>query len=230
MLPIEFARVRAQRLDAARKKFKTHPLYASVRVELHEKSLKIGENFPPPVARLSKEGFECAAALFHIHAEAYLAMVDDMAFQDAYVVFLESFARKAWEQFSGIPLEQLATPEDFSFFQQAVAHWTAEGYRRISVNTKTDSGTAGQPKPESTKLDGIAIDEKSRRERLLAEYKAATENPSNRRIYSSRNSGIHKPQFYQWTEGGLPATSATTINFERFLRDKKPPIPRKPKS
>ncbi len=68
-----------------------------------------------------------------------------------------------------------------------------------------------------------------RRKRLLAEYKAATHNPSNKKIYEARNSGIYKPQFYQWLDGTLSAHSATAVNFERFLTNKKPPIPRRPK-
>ncbi len=66
-----------------------------------------------------------------------------------------------------------------------------------------------------------------RRSKLLAEYKAATLNPSNKKIYEARRSGIHKPQFYQWLNGELAESSATTINFETFLREKRPPIPRR---
>jgi hypothetical protein len=69
----------------------------------------------------------------------------------------------------------------------------------------------------------------ARRSKLLYEYEAATRNPSNKQIYEARNSRIHKPEFYQWVNGTLPANSATTANFERFLREKKPPIPKKPK-
>jgi len=61
---------------------------------------------------------------------------------------------------------------------------------------------------------------------LLSEYKKATGNPSNRRIYTAKNSGIHKPDFYAWLGGKLPTDSAMTINLESFLRLKKPPIPR----
>lgn len=71
--------------------------------------------------------------------------------------------------------------------------------------------------------------EEARRRSALAEYKAATGNPSNKRIYEARNSGIHKPQFYEWQRGELPADSATTRNFERFLAEKKPPIARRPR-
>lgn len=76
---------------------------------------------------------------------------------------------------------------------------------------------------------GTADEIKERRRSLLAEYKAATENPSNRRIYAASNSGIHKPDFYAWLKGELSPESAMSINFERFLRLKKPPVPRKPK-
>jgi len=68
-----------------------------------------------------------------------------------------------------------------------------------------------------------------RRLNLLNEYKAANKNLPSQRIYEARNSGIHKPEFYEWLNGKLPAASETTLNFERFLREKKPPIPRKPK-
>jgi hypothetical protein len=88
---------------------------------------------------------------------------------------------------------------------------------------KTSTGLLG----ESGK--SVSEEETDRRSKLLAEYKAATCNPSNRQIYEARNSGIHKPQFYQWLKGKLPSDSATAMNFERFLREKKAPISRRPK-
>ena len=66
----------------------------------------------------------------------------------------------------------------------------------------------------------------AKRKALLAEYKQITGNPSNRRIYTAKNSYIHKPQFHQWLKGTLPSTSQTCINFERFLKEKKLPIPK----
>jgi hypothetical protein len=87
-----------------------------------------------------------------------------------------------------------------------------------------------QAKSEIAPIQFVDVEEiKARRLFLLAEYKAATEYPSNKRLYEAKNSGIHKPQFYQWLDGTPPASSATTTNFERFLREKKPPIPRRPK-
>jgi hypothetical protein len=67
-----------------------------------------------------------------------------------------------------------------------------------------------------------------RRQRLLADYKAATGDPPDYRIYNAKNSGIHKPEFYEWKKGTLSRRTKTAQNFERFLREKKPPIPRKP--
>jgi hypothetical protein len=62
------------------------------------------------------------------------------------------------------------------------------------------------------------------RAQLLAEYKAATKTESDRKIYEAKNAGIHKPEFYKWRKGTLSADSETAKNFERFLRDKKPPM------
>jgi hypothetical protein len=82
------------------------------------------------------------------------------------------------------------------------------------------------PEEHSTEQD----EEIERRKKLLAEYKAATGNPSSSRIYKARNSNIHKPQFYEWLNGTLPADSLTAVSFERFLRERKPPIPKEPRT
>jgi hypothetical protein len=69
-----------------------------------------------------------------------------------------------------------------------------------------------------------------RRAALLAEYKKATGDPSSKRIYESQNAPINKPEFYPWLRGELPETSKTTIKFEKFLREKKRPIPKNPRT
>jgi hypothetical protein len=91
--------------------------------------------------------------------------------------------------------------------------------------------TTGIPKDDSLNVlptapiaDADITAEIQRRARLLAEYKKATKTESNRQIYGAKNSPIHKPQFYEWIKGVLPASSATTTNFERFLREKRYPI------
>jgi hypothetical protein len=91
------------------------------------------------------------------------------------------------------------------------------------VFVSADPVTASESKPVP------AEDLITQRVALLEAYKGKT-NTSNRKIYESSNSGIHKPEFYKWLGGRLPNSSATTMNFERFLRGNRPPAPRKPKS
>ncbi len=78
---------------------------------------------------------------------------------------------------------------------------------------------------------GIKTDETEveRRAALLSAYRSAT-GAKDYHIYTARNSGIHKPEFYQWRDGRLPAKSKVTKRFESFLKAKRRPIPRKPTS
>lgn len=91
--------------------------------------------------------------------------------------------------------------------------------------------TPASPHDDRTHAIGVeAISHKPydpRREKLLNEYKTVAGNPSNRAIYIAKNSGINKPEFYAWLRGELPDSSLTTINFEKFLRSGKRPIPKK---
>jgi hypothetical protein len=101
-----------------------------------------------------------------------------------------------------------------SIFEAETAHWKSE---LLDVEIASAS-------PElRTVVNSIEVE---RRKKLLDEYKAATGGTSSRKIYEASNSGIHKPQFYEWLRGELSKSSATLIAFERFLREKKPPIPR----
>ena len=75
-----------------------------------------------------------------------------------------------------------------------------------------------------TDLAGIV----ERRMKLLDGYKAATGNPSSKKIYEAENSGINKPEFYEWKNGRLPDRSRTTKQFEAFLTAKRRLIPKKP--
>jgi len=121
-----------------------------------------------------------------------------------------------------------------------VEHWKAEARQYVAAYMTTTQKVYGDGVPlkatystaagEAETGRPLESDElKQRRSALLREYKSATGNPANRQIYTVRNSGIHKPQFYEWLNGILPAGSETAKNFERFLRDKKAPIPRRPK-
>jgi hypothetical protein len=107
--------------------------------------------------------------------------------------------------------------------------------RSDAVSVGTPEPIAAEPigAPSADEVPGLllfaSVDEiKVQRRALLAEYKAATKSPSNKRIYEAKGS-IHKPDFYAWLNGDLSPDSAMSINLERFLRLKKPPIPRKTK-
>lgn len=64
------------------------------------------------------------------------------------------------------------------------------------------------------------------RRKLLDDYKTATGIRADQKIYEAQNSGIYKPQFYQWKDGRLSSISKITKRFEQFLRAKRLPIPR----
>jgi hypothetical protein len=91
----------------------------------------------------------------------------------------------------------------------------------VEISVAQTNSPIQQSKPEKELIE--------RRQALLAEYKAATGNPSNQKIYGAKNSGLHKPQFYEWKNGKLSVDSVTAKNFERFLAEKKLPIPRERK-
>jgi hypothetical protein len=104
----------------------------------------------------------------------------------------------------------------------------------VSENTPKADGLppiCGEETEGDEKADSVAgiksENQITRRADMLASYRKAT-GVSNKRIYEGK-SGVHKPQFYEWLNGKLPASSETAKNFERFLRENKPPIPRKPK-
>jgi hypothetical protein len=112
---------------------------------------------------------------------------------------------------------------------EAVRAWTATQANQqadTEASAQNSSGKNLEVGSTSSPNDGNLEVEVERRKRLLADYKAVTGNPSNIKIYSARNSGIHKPEFYSWVNGELSSKSATALNFERFLREKKAPIPR----
>jgi hypothetical protein len=114
-------------------------------------------------------------------------------------------------------------------------HWKNEGYKRLIASgaqpvAAAPSQQVGPPYGSCAIIDLPPSTDLLTRQKMLNEYKSATGNPSNRQIYNARNSGIHKPEFYEWLNGNLPSISETTKNFERFLREKKAPVPRSTKS
>lgn len=115
-----------------------------------------------------------------------------------------------------------------------LSHWRAEALAKVTnadaeklpVLSDESINESAEENPNSTAILATESELAAERQKRLTEYKSATKIPSNRKIYTAKNSGIHKPQFYEWLRGKLPAGSHTTINFERFLREKKPPIPK----
>jgi hypothetical protein len=124
-------------------------------------------------------------------------------------------------------IEYHATKERMrAALQEALQHAIQKHLPQLD-DTPAGSGTripGSVPPPQSADAANETLIDS--RAKLLAEYKAATGNPSNYRIYNARNSRIHKPQFYQWRNGVLPRDSVTARHFEQFLRDKKPPTPK----
>jgi hypothetical protein len=135
-----------------------------------------------------------------------------------------------WETSTETIEHLFATSANFCLHLRSVVsspQVTAGKMREPLGDFEDRSGAVSTDDPVGPSLNGASIDQiVSFRTNLLNEYKQSTGNPSNSKIYRARNSGIHKPQFYQWLRGELSAGSETTVNFERFLREKKPPIPR----
>ncbi len=97
-----------------------------------------------------------------------------------------------------------------------------------SGDNEPNAHASGKPKdPTGLEESSQSVNADPRRLKFLNDYKAQAGKPSSKRIYTARNSGINKPEFYEWLRGDLPDTSVTTIKFEKFLRKGSPPIPKK---
>jgi hypothetical protein len=217
----EFEKTRRKAVDNAFEVLKKLPDFPSVQVEVMEVARdirKVAPGWPLTNLPLSKR-LEYTLKMLDAACSAYLKLVSDIVSQEAYTIILNEFVRTAWEEFVGMSgAEPLPRNREFQAIQEQGRHWHIESYKRL-----IDPGPLGEERLGSDEEppDLIAL-----RQQLLIEYKAATGNPSNRQIYRSRNAGIHKPQFYEWLNGTLSSKSATCINFERFLRERKKPIPK----
>ena len=76
--------------------------------------------------------------------------------------------------------------------------------------SKNTSHPESDLKPQEDTTEARNETEIARRRKLLADYKAVTGNPSNKRIYEATNSGIYKPEFYKWLSAELSSTKFTT--------------------
>jgi hypothetical protein len=212
---------------------------------------------PPPPKRpikLSKILAEYACALFDVEAKRYhnqpqlptwlkklsgrtehLVMTHLAEMQKPGALDFGSITKGSltyhatWEQMRKAINEALSA-HAIEFAERSATSQSASPSVPVPTLPKSDGKPEARPLGSNTEVTQHEGDEKKRRRALLDEYRAATGKPSNRRIYQARNSGIHKPQFYEWIKGVLSNESETSKNFERFLREKKPPTPRKPRT
>lgn len=210
----------------------SHPNFPRANVEIFEglEQAKIAERMWL-TAVASKERMEVVLTTFDIRARAYLQMVDDLELLRSYADALSQCARTAWIELTGslIDAADLRNPgvqDRWGMIESRIRYWQKEGFKRLLPEQEVAPSVSTSDLEEN--IEPGETDEVTRRGRLLSEYKKGTKDPSNRQIYTAKNSGIHKPQFYKWLHGILPTTSATAVNFERFLREKKRPIPRSP--
>jgi hypothetical protein len=213
--------------DALRLLEKDEQKYAAAEFTMHHRVTELSDSLQAAPAR-SAQLLEIVLQVLEIRAEAYVGLVTNLESQKAFVIVLSEFAIRAREGYEGLSRQFFSGLERIRDIDACVDHWIAESFRRIAFPGNNDVGSGNQLDSPSTQPSEVLdqTEEVERRLQLLDDYKAATGRPSNRSIYTARNSGIHKPQFHEWLRGELLNTSQTCINFERFLREKKRPIPR----
>jgi hypothetical protein len=89
-----------------------------------------------------------------------------------------------------------------------------------------EQGPAAAPQASTAEEPGSRQAEVKRRKALLKEYLTKTGVRASRvwRCAGQANThSCHKPEFYAWLKGELPADSATAQSLERFLRRGEPP-------
>ena len=128
------------------------------------------------------------------------------------ITFYDSTGEMSLRAFRARILEELGTFEFWVNYRRNI-----EALALAATDAQAEK-SANEATPDET-----LTDLKKRRAKLLADYKRITGITASKPIYENRKSGIHKPQFYEWLNGRLPATSATAANFERFLRETSSP-------
>jgi hypothetical protein len=164
----------------------------------------------------------CAVSVFDIEARHYTSLSDC---SERWLELIESNTRKIALGLCRSKGLATVTKQEYDEIDSMLRDALDGTLQRWQATLKESKPIKTRKRP-SLNLS----DEKARRGKLLTDYKAAAGQPSNRAIYTARNSGIHKPEFYDYVNGVLPSTSATFEKFEAFLRAKKPPIPRSPRA
>jgi hypothetical protein len=121
--------------------------------------------------------------------------------------------------------EALRKSPSWAQLQNVIRDLSAEEEVRqtVSASGGPTIGSISLPPTPPPSVSPAALAES--RKIMLADYKRATGVTKNKPIYECRRAGLHKPEFYKWLRGVLSPTSQITLNFERFLAEKRPPSP-----
>jgi hypothetical protein len=198
--------------DSAREWFKArNPILSrKIQIALDDELEEILEHSEP--SEFTVNAFDC-------RAKAYLECVErqDVESYDHYLAILNAnrlrLAKAACGASAGTPIVLNGSDIDNKLAER-LKYWRKEAYSRLVPDDPT-------PEPPASRSSSSTV---QRRAVLLDEYKQATGNPADHKIYTADNVPIHKPEFYEWKNGTLSDDSATTINFERFMSEKKPPL------
>lgn len=129
---------------------------------------------------------------------------------------------RRWHAQRDFPIHSRCTPEMDAYDAEARAEWARmQRERQDARQAEQEAQAEQQPQADEGTAD---VDEGlvQWRLNLLEDYKAAT-GASEYAIYAYGEHGCHKPEFYAWKKGKLPASSSMAQSLERFLREKKPP-------
>jgi hypothetical protein len=126
-----------QAASAAFKVLKSHPDFARAQVELMDGVGMVNEATPADkLPRMpSPERLEYAIKILNAQAGAYLKLVSDMRFQEAFeVVLLGIYIPQAWDTYSGLArgIVALDGNKEFKVLADQLMYWRRESFRRIA--------------------------------------------------------------------------------------------------
>lgn len=145
---VKVAARRDRAVGEAIRLFESHADFARAQVRMRERMEEAARDRPVESrAYGTKARLEYVLCLLDIRAEAFLELVSDIHTQNAFMTFLESLERTAWQEHTGYPPEVLqpASAETDSHAQTIhakVQRWTYEGYKRLESFSKV------QPEPK----------------------------------------------------------------------------------
>lgn len=152
--------------------FKRHPEYSDVRVEIYDKrEARLDSGTKETDAARSSARADLTIDLFKINAAAYLRLVDDLDFQEAYEVVLTDEVYDAWAFYAKTnrQLFEAGIIADTKFLQglrMLRDYWIAEGHRRISERHRKASTALADIQQSSIE----ATSEHAERKKLAENY------------------------------------------------------------